>query len=309
MYTEGWWRLNQLELAMSYIGPKVRGFLATQIRCYATTQSATAASSTSSTTPQSISLTLILSRPPIITQDLTPFESQFYKYQSELWRRLMWTFPKWFYFKQGTMAELRYRQINKNPVSYNPKMSYPKGKPDLKHLRDRRFRQYIRAPKTYREEDEIVEGQDQSEFKENEISRKIIPASRITEADKRNDVTSLERKLSRTLYLIIKDSKNENGDWKLPNFKELNENLQPLHVLAEEGLYELGGKKINYFNISKVPCHHNQNKEYFIKSHILSGSFEPQSDSIQYQWVTKEELKELIPKNYYSDILHLLSDV
>ncbi|CCG24135.1 Mrpl17 protein [Candida orthopsilosis Co 90-125] len=292
---------------MSYIGSRIRGPITTQIRCYAAVQSN--ASSSSTTSSPSISSTLILSRLPIITQDLTPFESQFYKYQSELWRRLMWTFPKWFYFKSGTMAELRYRQINKNPVSYNPKMSYPKGKPDLKHLRDRRFRQYIRAPKTYREEDEIVDGQDQSEFKENEISRKIIPASRITEADKRNDATSLERKLSRTLYLIIKDSKNENGDWKLPNFKESNENLQPLHVLAEEGLYELGGKKINYFNVSKVPCHHNQNKEYFIKSHILSGSFEPQLDSIQYQWATKEELKELIPKNYYSDISHLLSDV
>ncbi|KAI5957774.1 hypothetical protein KGF57_003041 [Candida theae] len=303
---------------MNSLGLKIRGPLATQIRNYAVAQSATTASTNSSacttttttttTSSPSISSTLILSRPPIITQDLAPFESQFYKYQSELWRRLMWTFPKWFYFKQGTMAELRYRQINKNPVSYNPKISsWPKGKPDLKHLRDRRFRQYIRAPKTYREEDEIVEGQDQSEFKENEISRKIVPASRTTEADKRQDVTSLERKLSRTLYLIIADKSS--GEWKLPNFKESSGQLQPLHVLAEEGLYELGGKKINYFNVSKVPCHHNKNKEYFIKSHILSGTFEPQSDSISYQWATKEELKQLLPKDYYSDISHLLSDV
>ncbi|KAI5967940.1 hypothetical protein CANMA_002708 [Candida margitis] len=298
---------------MSYIGSRIRGPLATQIRCYASTQSSTASTTappTSTISPQSISSTLILSRLPIITQDLTSFESQFYKYQSELWRRLMWTFPKWFYFKQGTMAELRYRQINKNPVSYNPKMSYPRGKPDLKHLRDRRFRQYIRAPKTYKEEDEIAMGQDQSEFKENEISRKIVPPSRITEADENNDTTSLERKLSRTLYLVIKETNaGNNATWKLPNFKESNENLQPLHVLAEEGLYQLGGKKINYFNVSKVPCHHNANKEYFIKSHILSGSFEAQSDSVQHQWATKEELKELLPKEYYSDISHLLSEV
>lgn len=292
---------------MNYVGCTIRGPLATQIRSYAGAAAAATQSTATSTSSPSISLTLILSRLPIITQDLTPFESQFYKYQSELWRRLMWTFPKWFYFKQGTMAELRYRQINKNPVSYNPKLpNWPKGKPDLKHLRDRRFRQYIRVPKTYREEDEIVEGQDQLEFKENEISRKIVPASRITEADKRNDLTSLERKLSRTLYLVVKDNET---NWKLPTFKEQSANLQPLHVLAEEGLYELGGKKINYFNVSKVPCHHNKNKEYFIKSHILSGTFEPQSNSIQYQWATKEELKELLPSEYYSDILHLLSDV
>lgn len=106
-------------ILMSYVGSRIRGPITTQIRCYAAVQSG--ASSSSATSSPSISLTLILSRLPIITQDLTPFESQFYKYQSELWRRLMWTFPKWFYFKQGTMAELRYRQINKTPSVTTPK--------------------------------------------------------------------------------------------------------------------------------------------------------------------------------------------
>ncbi|KAI5964204.1 uncharacterized protein KGF55_002146 [Candida pseudojiufengensis] len=272
------------------------------VKCYST------AASSTSTTP--ISSTLILSRLPIITQDLTPFESQFYKYQSELWRRLMWTFPKWFYFKTGTLAELRYRQLNKNPISYNPKIIYPQGKPDLKHLRDRRFRQYIKVPKTYKEEDEMI-GQDQSNIKENEISRKIIPNSRITEADKIGDSKSLERKLNRTLYLIIKENTKDKNQWKLPNFnqEESSTNLLPLHELAEQGLYKLGGKKINYFNISKVPCHHNSAKEYFIKSHILSGIFEPQSSNIEFQWITKDELKDILPKDYYNNISHLLSDV
>ncbi|KAI5956506.1 hypothetical protein KGF54_000981 [Candida jiufengensis] len=280
----------------------MRSTILNTVKCYSTS----AATTTTTSTP--ISSTLILSRLPIITQDLTPFQTKFYKYQSELWRRLMWTFPKWFYFKTGTMGELRYRQLNKNSVSYDPKILYPSGKPDLKHLRDRRFRQYIKVPKTYKEEDEMV-GQDQSNIKENEISRKIVPNSRITEADKLNDLKSLERKLNRTLYLIIKN-KSEN-QWKLPNFnqEESSTSLLPLHELAEKGLYKIGGKKINYFNVSKTPCHHNSNKEYFIKSHILSGAFEPQDSKIEYQWVTKDELKDILSKDYYSNISHLLSDV
>ncbi|EDK45596.1 conserved hypothetical protein [Lodderomyces elongisporus NRRL YB-4239] len=258
-----------------------------------------------------ISLTLILSRLPIITHEPSSFEKQFYKYQSELWRRLMWTFPKWVYFRLGTMAEQRYKVLNQNPVSYDKKIIYPKGKPDLKQMRDRRFRQYIRVPKTYKEEDELI-GQDLSEFKESEVTRKIAPNSRVTAADKMGDKTSLERELSRTLYLTVKTSKDEH--WKLPNFEERSGEVVPLHLLAEQGLYSIGGRRINYFNVAKTPCHHetydNENKKsYFIKSHILSGTFEPQTEDLEFQWLTKQELKESLPQTYYSKIHHLLSDI
>lgn len=264
----------------------------------------TAASSAA--TPSTISLTLVLSRLPVITQDVPKFDQQFYKYQSELWRRLMWTFPKWFYFRPGTLSEQKYKELNTNPVSYEKGVLYPQGKPDLKHNRDRRFRQYINLPKTYEEKTELTEEDEVN--KENDIARKIVPNSRITDADKKNDLTSLERRLSRTLYLTVKE---KSGNWKLPNFEQ-NETLVPLHELAEDGLYSIGGKKINYFNVSKVPCHvfnESSKKQYFIKSHILSGLFEPQVEGLEYKWLTKEELGEVLPKEYYQDIEHLLNDV
>lgn len=254
----------------------------------------------------SISSTLLLSRNPLITADLPRFESQYYKYQNELWKRLMWTFPKWFYYREGTLSEQTYRELNKNPVYNNPNIEFPRGRPEIRQQRDRRFKQEISLPKTYKEGKDVEEDDGQSK---NDLSRKIVPNSRTTKADMENDLTSLERKLSRTLYLVI----NEGSEWKLPNFSFADpENLMPLHKLAEEGLYKIGGEKINYFNVSNTPCHlHNatDKKEYFIKSHILSGHFDPQDSKLKFMWLAKEELSKYLPKEYFQEIEHLFSDV
>ncbi|KAK6458789.1 60S ribosomal protein L17, mitochondrial precursor [Scheffersomyces xylosifermentans] len=260
-----------------------------------------------------VSSTLLLSRNPVITAELQPFENQYYKYQNELWRRLMWTFPKWFYFREGTASEQRFRQLNKNPVANNPDIEFPRGRPELRHSRDRRFKQELRLPKTYKEEVETGEGLESEASAapaQDDLARKIVPNSRTTKADE-NDQTSLERRLARTLYLVIKS----NDKWTLPNFvEESAEELKALHVLAEEGLYKIGGEQINYFNVSNTPCHvynnSNENKkEYIIKSHILSGEFKPQDESLQFLWLTKEELEKHLDRAYYTDIAHLLSSV
>ncbi|KAK6462958.1 60S ribosomal protein L17, mitochondrial precursor [Scheffersomyces coipomensis] len=265
----------------------------------------------SSQTSPIISSSLLLSRNPIITADLNPFEAQYYKYQSELWRRLMWTFPKWFYFREGTLAEQRFRQLNKDPVSYNPDIEYPQGKPEIRHRRDRRFKQVINLPKTYKQVGEEGHEEESLTKSHDDLARQIIPNSRVTKADESNDLTSLERKLSRTLYLVI----NQNNNWVLPNFVESStEEIKALHTLAEDGLYKIGGEKINYFNVSNTPCHLRINevenkKEFIIKSHILSGEFIPQDESLQYLWLTKEELKGKLDPQYYYEISHLFSDV
>ncbi|GEQ70775.1 hypothetical protein JCM33374_g4454 [Metschnikowia sp. JCM 33374] len=138
------------------------------------------------------------------------------------------------------------------------------------------------------------------------MSRKIVPNSRITEADKKNDETSLERKLARTLYLVV--SEDSGKTWAFPTFA--NEG-QPLHTTAETGLYSLGGDKINYFNVSPKPCHvHSEgdNKAFFIKSHILSGDFKPAKNTL-HKWLAKDELASYLGKPYFEEIGHLLSDV
>lgn len=255
-----------------------------------------------------ISATLLLSRNPVVTADLPEFETQYYKYQNNLWRRLMWTFPKWFYYREGTLSEQRFRELNKAPVFNNPNFEYTGGRPEIRQQRDRRFKQIVKVPKTYKETDLTSdEVGDSSEI--DILSRKIVPNPRVTKADKEGDLASLERKLPRTLYLVVK----EEGKWGFPNFlEESSGKLTPLHDLAEQGLTRIGGDKINYFNVAKTPCHlHNSTskKEYFIKSHILSGEFLPQNSSLEHMWLTKEEVAQYLEKEYYEDIKHLLNNV
>lgn len=253
-----------------------------------------------------ISATLILSRNPVITRDLPAFERQYYLYKNELWKRLMWTFPRWFYFKEGTLSDQRYKELNKPPVFNNPNIEFPSGRPDIKQQRDRRFKQEIKLPKTYKTDENGNEIVDIDSI--DNLSRKIIPNSRTTDADTSNNLASLERKLSRTLYLIVK----QGTTWKLPSFEvdQTNE-LIPLHEIAKNGLHRIGGEEINYFNVSSTPCHHlenNSNHEFFIKSHILSGRFEPQN-GIEEMWLTKDEMADFLDKRYYVQIKHLLNDV
>lgn len=253
-----------------------------------------------------ISSTLLLARNPIITRDLPEFELQYYRYQNELWKRLMWTFPKWFYYREGTLGDQKFKELNKPPVYNNPNLEFTDGRPDIKHQRDRRFKQELRLPKTYKQAEDGSEIIDEDSG--DNLSRKIVPNSRITQADKANDLTSLERKLSRSLYLVINEN---NSSWKLPKFDMAPEESVPLHKLAEDGIYNLGGELLNYYNISAKPCHvlsNDSHLEFFIKSHIVSGIFKPET-SIKYMWLTKDELANYLDNDYYNAIQHLLNDI
>lgn len=245
--------------------------------------------------------TLLLLRTPVVTAVLPQFQQQYYKYQKELWKRLMWTFPKWFYYREGTLSEQKYRELNKNPMYNNPNLEFPEGRPELRQQRDRRFKQEINLPKTY------SETADEDVLQKDSMSRKIVPNSRTTEADKANDVTSLERKLARTLYLVV--SEDNGKTWKLPTFANTG---KPLHREAEDGLYALGGDSINYFNVSAKPFHVHHNgeaREFFIKLHILSGEFTAQKPDLKHAWLTVEEVGQYLNKDYFGEIRHLMSEV
>ncbi|KAH3680138.1 hypothetical protein WICMUC_000539 [Wickerhamomyces mucosus] len=257
----------------------------------------------------SIKSALLLVRQPIVTPDLTKFEEVYYNYQEELERRLMWTFPQYYYFKKGSLSERRFVKAQKGPVSKQPGVFFQKGIPDIVHNRERRSKQEIIIPK-----EEYDESSSMSDF-----NRPVVPNSRITEADKTNNVKSLERKLPRTLHLLIKDEKL---GWKLPSF-ELSEKDKLLHRNAEAGMRNLGGESINTWTVSRKPTavlKYLSNKlvdskenseglvrEFIIKSHILSGEFSPKD--IEYAWLTKEEIKDKVSKEYYEATEFLFSRV
>lgn len=259
------------------------------------------ATTAKSASKKAISAGLILSRIPIVTPELTKLESHYYDYQSALRERLMWTFPHYFYFKRGTLAERRFLMAQKGPISKQPGVWFPKGVPDIKHNRERSKKQEVNLPGQEREEQ--VGTQSNSD-----ISRPIVPNPRVTQADKSNDLCSLERKLSRTLYLLVKAPE---GSWSFPSFPAEGKSL---HTIAEEGLRELGGVNINTWTVSNTPAaalkSSDGSHEFLIKSHILAGKFDIQDKNTvaDFAWLTKEEVQARVDSSYFDEVGFLLAD-
>lgn len=253
--------------------------------------------------PKSIRAGLILSRIPIVTADLTKLESQYYRYQSELEKRLMWTFPQYFYYKKGTLAEKRFLEIQKGPISKQPGVWFPKGVPDIKHNRERSKKQEIALPK------EVTE--DQS-YAKHDVSRPIKLNSRVTDADESGNVKSLERKLSRTLYLLVKGS---DGKWVFPSFPVSlkSQPKVPLHEVVESGLRTLCGENIKTWIVSNTPAgvlQTDNDAEFLIKSHIIAGKFDLFENSLykEFAWLAKDEIKTYVDENYFNETGFLLAD-
>ncbi|QHS75676.1 mitochondrial 54S ribosomal protein mL46 [Saccharomyces paradoxus] len=269
---------------------------------------ATATASASSIPPK-IKVGVLLSRIPIIKSELNELEKNYYEYQSELEKRLMWTFPAYFYFKKGTVAEHKFLSQQKGPISKKNGIWFPKGIPDIKHGRERSTKQEVELPN----DNTAAFANDKKEQSKDDVNRPVIPNDRITDADRSNDMKSLERQLSRTLYLLVKD---KSGIWKFPNF-DLSDDSKPLHVHAENELKLLSGDQIHTWSVSATPVgvlqdERNSTAEFIVKSHILAGKFDlvAQKNDVfeDFAWLTKGEVSEYVPKEYFNKTGFLLAD-
>lgn len=162
---------------------------------------------------------MLLSRAPLITPDPHPFEKAYYLYQRRLNERLVLPFTQYFYYKRGS--------------------------PTFEHWRKHKAERLGTAARdigkysAWREDswnDEVLVGDDTAEA--SNIIEKLVDEEgrgaefaaesgleqtaglkRMTDADKNNDLRSLERSLQRTLYLLVKEKLPEgrNENWILPS--------------------------------------------------------------------------------------------
>ena len=152
---------------------------------------------------------VVLSRPPILTPEPHPFETAYYLYQRRLNERLVLPFTQYFYYKRGTPAFERWRAKRRERAGAA--------------ARD------VGAYNAYSDEgwnDEVLTGN--QDGKPEQIAKKLIDEEgraaeftteggdvalaglkRTTLADEKNDQKSLERSLSRTLYLLVKTRATE----------------------------------------------------------------------------------------------------
>jgi large subunit ribosomal protein L46 len=179
---------------------------------------------------------LVLSRPPLLTKLPTPFEESFYFYQKRLNERLTLPFTRYFYYKKDTPAfidwKLKAKERNWQPArelggynayaedAWNDEILVGSDLSKTAGMVDKLVKEsVVRAVegKDGQVREVGVEEQEKEtasdEAKEDSAVTQVKPFPRATEADRAKELTRLDRKLHRTLYLCVKRA---NGGWGFP---------------------------------------------------------------------------------------------
>lgn len=168
---------------------------------------------------------------------------------------------------------------------------------------------------------EIVLAQDLEEMWEQKL-RKINLASRITDADKSNDRTSLNRKLDQNLLLLVKQKIGDNEIWLLPQ-AEWQEG-ETLRATAERALVTLSeGSLISTKFLGNAPCGVYKYKfpkaartedgvgakVFFFKAFLQGDHLPLTKEKVDYVWASKGELADYLKPEYHSQVTRFLVEL
>ncbi|KAL8952110.1 MAG: hypothetical protein Q9183_007412, partial [Haloplaca sp. 2 TL-2023] len=179
--------------------------------------------STSLRTTYAIKASVLLSRPPILTRDLTPFEKAYFLYQKRLNERLALPFTRYFYYQKGTPGDVEWKRKIKERLTpardigaYNAYGKEGWNDELLMGAKESEPESAIEA--LVRDaEVEVQKGGEESGETTQEVKKEVVqkPMPRITDADRMGDTKSLDRSLQRTLYLLVRNG--EKGKWWFPS--------------------------------------------------------------------------------------------
>ncbi|KAG8440672.1 hypothetical protein GDO86_006426 [Hymenochirus boettgeri] len=160
---------------------------------------------------------------------------------------------------------------------------------------------------------EIVLAQDLEDMWEQK-SRQFKLAPRITEADKKNDRSSINRKLENNLVLLVKEKIGNEEIWMLPQMEwQIGESMRKT---AERALSTLSDNPIQAHFLGNAPCGFYKYKfpkllrredmvgakVFFFKALLKSGDVSFNKKKGEYVWVSKEELKDYLKPAYLSEV-------
>ncbi|CAG8437353.1 3441_t:CDS:2 [Ambispora gerdemannii] len=247
---------------------------------------------------------IVLCRSPIITRDLHPFEREYYAYQRHLARIHAAAFPVEFYFKKGSASEKLWQEKRDRENSGEIEKARENG--------------LVTLIKTQMK----LDAKQQDLIAAEEVEQ-VQVASRITDADRRNDLKSLDRALQRTLYLIVRKPREMHA-WQFPQGGvRANEYL---HEAAKRELTEECGPDMDVWIVGRRPIgfykydfpevikkdHQNYigAKVFFMKGHIFAGQVKiDREEVVDFAWVTKQEMKDYVHKEYYNVVKNMLSEL
>ncbi|TDL27230.1 hypothetical protein BD410DRAFT_835539 [Rickenella mellea] len=235
---------------------------------------------------------VVLNRAPILTTAPTPFERAFYDYQRRIYRALQNPFPDYFYFKDGSVLEGRFKAEERA----REKEAFGKG-----------FGEAVDDSTSILTDDDAEREQEQ-------------PKLRVTKADKLKDYKSLDRRGPRNLYLLIKGKPTDKYAWRFPQGATVRKD-ELLHEAAQRLLHEQCGDAMNTWIVGRRPIgllefnyptnaenDHVGEKVFFMKGHIFAGQVKPKDDIADFAWLTKEEIEQWVDKEYWNGVKDILSD-
>lgn len=293
---------------------------------------------------------ILLSRPPLLTPDPHPFETAYYLYQRRLNERLVLPFTQYFYFKRGTPAfeHWRTKRRERNGVAARDVGGYNAyGKDETGKVKEG-WNDEVLVGSDVGEMNGIVKGLIEDEGREGQgenVGTGVVAEGqdkgsdgmgglkRRTEADDENDQTSLERSLSRTLYLLVRRKGEEKspGAWEFPAGL-----VDPKEGLKESALRILGstcGVHMNTWFVGNHPVGHlvagnsssqqspseeeaktekvqaTGEKTFFMKARIMAGQADlsKTTENLEdFRWLAKEEIQELVSDHYWSRVKNML---
>ncbi|OCT89750.1 39S ribosomal protein L46, mitochondrial [Xenopus laevis] len=160
---------------------------------------------------------------------------------------------------------------------------------------------------------EIVLAQDLEDMWEQK-SRQFRLAPRITEADKKNDKSTTNRKLENNLVLLVKEKIGNEEIWMFPQMEwQFGETMRNT---AERALSSLSDSPIPAHFLGNAPCGFYKYKfpkllrvedvlgakVFFFKALLKSGDFSFNKKKGEFVWVSKEELKDYLKPTYLSQV-------
>ncbi|KAJ3580021.1 hypothetical protein NPX13_g544 [Xylaria arbuscula] len=269
---------------------------------------------------------VILTRAPLITRALTPFENSFFFYQKRLNERLVLPFRHTFYFKKDTAADLDWRIKFEERGSIAAKelgRYYAQGRNAWNDelLVGSTLSNEERVREILLKDAELRVTEDGEEAPPDEVVPVERPMDRITEADKKNDIRRLDRALDRTLYLIVQRT---DGQWQFPTEDvPTDEHLQET---AARALEQSAGVNMNTWMVGRVPVAHfvrqpefsedtslkqRGEKTFFLKGRIMAGQADLKDNKMglkDFNWLTKDELRAKLDKDYFNAVRNMMAD-
>ncbi|KAJ3299412.1 54S ribosomal protein L17 mitochondrial [Borealophlyctis nickersoniae] len=228
--------------------------------------------------PSKIHVGVLLKRDPVVLRDLTEFEEAYYRFRQGLERSEARPFNKTFHIKKGTSAEARWIAAQEAAAKAAEAMGVKD--PSL-------------APLVQPREAEL---------------KGVAFSPRVTKADEDGAVTSLDRQLQRTLYLVVKGKGK--GKWEFPAGELRGEEL--LHEAAPRQLGDEVGTAMDTWFVGTAPVGHHvegNRKIFFMKAHIIAGKVTLSEKSEDHAWLTKQELASRLDPAYYESVQGMLSEL